>query len=516
MTEPGKVTLVGAGPGDPGLITVRGMEALQQADVVIYDYLAAPELLEHARPDAERSYVGKKAGQHTLSQGEITSLLVRLAQDGRRVVRLKGGDPFVFGRGGEEAESLAEAGIPFEVVPGVTSAIAVPAYAGIPVTHRGVASSFAVVTGHEDSSKDRSSIDWVGLAAVDTLVVLMGVRNLARIVEQLTNQGRDLDTPVALIEWGTRGKQRTVVGTLCDIVKRVHTAGLQAPAVAVVGEVVSLRENLRWFDLKPLHGLRVLVTRTRRQAGRLSSGLRALGAEPVECPLIEIVSPADWGPLDAAIRRIGVHGGEHAYDWIVFTSPNGVNAFFERVFGVGLDARRLAGIEIAAIGPATAGALAGYGLRADLVPGEYVAEALADEMGALDGLRVLLPRADIARPVLPQRLAGAGAFVEEVVAYRNLPPKDLESRLQEMMPDLDVITFTSSSTVRHLVDALGPESARTALAHVVVACIGPITAETARSAGLQPEIVAENYTIEGLLKAMIHWRIRGKQGKVNR
>jgi len=433
-------------------------------------------------------------------------LLVQLAQAGRQVVRLKGGDPFVYGRGGEEAEALAAAKVPFEVVPGVTSATAVPAYAGIPVTHRGVASSFAVVTGHEAPSKEKSTINWDALVGVDTLVVLMGVGNLTRVVEELTRRGRSSDTPVALIQWGTFGTQRTVVGTLADIVQSVRAAGLRAPAVTVVGDVVALRDKLRWFDLKPLYGLRVLVTRARNQASRLSSALRSLGAQPVECPLTEIAPPLDWEPLDAAIRRLNVAGGNSTYHWIVFTSANGVSAFLERLSLAGLDARAMGVAKVAAIGPATAEVLAAHGVRADLVPGAYVSKALADEMGTVDGLRVLLLRADIARPTLFQRLVDAGALVEEVVVYRTVRPEGLESQLRGILPELDVITFTSSSTVRHFVEALSSQGSAAIPEDVAVACIGPITAETARQMGLQPEVVAEEYTIDGLVKALLEWR----------
>jgi uroporphyrinogen III methyltransferase/synthase len=497
----GRVTLVGAGPGDPGLITLHGVEALRQADAVVYDYLASPELLAHAPEQAELIYVGKQAGRHTLAQSEINALLVRLAREGKRVVRLKGGDPFVFGRGGEEAEALVAAGVPFDVVPGVTSAIAAPAYAGIPVTHRGVASSLAIVTGHEDPQKATSAIDWGSLAGIDTLVFLMGVANLPAIAAELIAHGRRSDTPAAVIQWGTVGRQRTVTGTLADIATRVEEAGLGSPAVTVVGAVVGLRERLRWFDRRPLLGLRVLVTRTREQAGRLAEGLRALGAEPVECAVIETAPPLDWAPLDRAIGELG------AYRWIAFTSANGVEAFFARLALAGRDARALAGARLAAIGPATAAALAARGLRADVVPAEFVAEALADALGDVRGARVLLARADIARPALAERLRAAGALVDEVVAYRTVRPEGLEARLRQALAGADVVTFTSSSTVRNLFEALGPSEAAQALRGVAVACIGPVTAQTARELGLEPAVVAEEYTIEGLLEALVRWRI---------
>ncbi len=496
----GRVTLVGAGPGDPGLITLRGVEALRQAEVVVYDYLASPELLRHVPVAAERIYVGKKAGAHTMAQEEIGALLVGLGQEGKRVVRLKGGDPFVFGRGGEEAAALAEAGIPFEVVPGVTSAIAVPAYAGIPVTHRGVASSLAVVTGHEDPTKAESAIDWQALAGVDTVVFLMGAGNLPRIAAELVARGKPAATPAAVIQWGTLGSQRTVAGTLADIAARAGDAGLSSPAVTVVGGVVALREGLRWFDRRPLSGLRVLVTRTRDQASKLAEGLRALGAEPVECATIETAEPDDWAPLDRAIAAIG------GYQWVVFTSANGVEAFFRRLARAGRDARALAGARLAAIGPATAEALAAHGLTADLVPGEYVAEALSEALGDVGGLRMLLPRADIARPALAEQLRAAGALVDEAVAYRTVAPAGLETTLRQALDGADVVTFTSSSTARHLVAALTPGEAARALAGVAVACIGPVTADTVRELGLTPAVVAEEYTVDGLLKALVEWR----------
>lgn len=503
MSDVGSVILVGAGPGDPGLITVRGVEALRCADVVVYDYLAAPELLRYARNDAELRYVGKRAGQHTLRQEEISRLLVELASAGRRVVRLKGGDPFVFGRGGEEAEALAQAGIPFEVVPGVTSAVSVPAYAGIPVTHRGLASSFTVITGHEDPTKPDSALDWSALARVDTLVVLMGVGNLGPIVGELIRYGKAPATPAALIERGTVGVQRTVTGTLDDIVDLALASGIQAPAIAVIGDVVGLRARLAWFDCKPLHGLRILVTRTRDQAGKLSASLRACGAEPVECPLIETAPPPDWAPLDAAIERL------LAFDWAVFTSANGVEAFFGRLALAELDARALAGCRIAAIGPATAEALAEHGLRADWVPDEHVAEAVADGIGEVRGLRVLLARAEKARPVLAERLSAAGALVEEVTAYRTVRPAGLAAELRERLDGgVDIVTFTSSSTVQHFVEALGEGEAAQALDGVCVACIGPITADTARRYGLAPSCVAAEYTIDGLVQALISWKRR--------
>lgn len=499
MGTRGFVSLIGAGPGDPGLLTLRGAETLAAADVVIYDYLSNPALLSHARPDAERIYVGKKAGCHTLSQGEINALLVERALAGQRVARLKGGDPFVFGRGGEEAIALVQAGVPYEVIPGVTSAVAAPAYAGIPVTHRGISNSFAVVTGHEDPSKKGTSIDWARLATgVDTLVFLMGVGKLPHIVEQLLAHGRPPDTPVAAVRWGTTPGQQTVTGTLADIVARARTSGLKPPAVTVVGEVAALRETLRWFEDRPLFGQRVLVTRTRVQASILSARLRAMGAEAIELPTICIVPPDDWGPLDSAI--VGLSG----YDWIVFTSVNGVRFFWERLAFAGKDARCLSGAKLAVIGPATADELKAHGLRPDLVPQDYVAEATAAEMGAVAGQRVLLPCADIARPALAGLLRQAGAEAVEITAYRTLRPEIEGSELRDLLSRATAATFTSSSTVRNL--AAMAQEAELNLTHALekatIACIGPITAQTARELDLPVHVVAETYTIDGLVEAL--------------
>ncbi|MGC9333886.1 MAG: uroporphyrinogen-III C-methyltransferase [Anaerolineae bacterium] len=497
----GFVSLIGAGPGDPGLLTLAGAEALAAADVIVYDYLANPALLAHVRPGAEQIYVGKQAGRHTLSQEEINTLLVERAQAGQRVARLKGGDPFVFGRGGEEALALVEAGLPFEVIPGVTSSVAAPAYAGIPVTHRGLSTGFAVITGHEDPAKEESAIDWSRLATgVDTLVFLMGVGNLPKIVEQLVAHGRPPETPVALIRWGTMPDQQTVSGTLGDIVERVKVAGLRPPAVAVFGPVAGLRQQLRWFENRPLFGQRVLVTRTREQASLLSARVRALGAEAIELPTIHIAPPEDWEELDGAISAL------RDYDWIVFTSVNGVAYFWQRLRSAGQDARALHGIRLAAIGPATAAALEERGLQADYVPDEYVAEAIAAGLEAVRGKQILLPRADIARPALVDLLRKRGASVVEINAYRTLQPEVDTEELRKLLSRITVATFTSSSTVRNLASMArqaGLDLSQ-ALAHATVACIGPITAGTARDLGLAVGVVAEEYTVDGLVQALIH------------
>ena len=497
-----KVYLIGAGPGDPGLITVKGLECIQAADVVIYDRLVNSQLLQAAGEEAELIYVGKYADCHALKQEEINALLVRKAREGKVVVRLKGGDPFLFGRGGEEAEELTQAGIPFEVVPGVTSAIAVPAYSGIPVTHRGYTSSLGIITGHEDPTKASSDVDWAKVATgMGTLVFLMGVCNLPSIVEALLEHGRPPDTPVAVIQRGTESGQRTVTGRLDEIVAKVQEAGIEPPAITVVGKVVGLRERLRWFDTRPLFGRRVLVTRSREQASILSARLRDLGADPVGFPTIRTDAPEDYGPMDQAIDRVA------QYDWVIFTSVNGVKHFMDRLRAKRLDARALAGTRLAAIGPATAAELGKSGLRADYMPDRYVAEAIAAGLETGGGERVLLPRADLARPALAEDLVKKGCVVDEVTAYRTLlhahSPEDIEALFADRF---DIATFTSSSTVRNLAAILQRERGdgwRSVLNGTTIACIGPITAQTARELRLEPDIVAEEHTIEGLVQAIL-------------
>jgi uroporphyrinogen III methyltransferase/synthase len=496
--RPGRVFLVGAGPGDPGLITLRGLQCLQAADAVVYDRLVDNRLLARARPGAELIDAGKVPGEERNRQTETNALLVRLARQGKQVVRLKGGDPFVFGRGGEEAEALQEEGIPFEVVPGVTSAIAAPAYAGIPLTHRRLASSFAVVTGSEDPQKDGSSVAWNSLAQQGgTLVVLMGWENFANIVQTLVQYGRSPGTPVAVVQWGTEPYQRTVVGTLSDIVGKANEAGLSPPVVVVVGEVVELRDKLRWFDSRPLFGKRVLVTRTRTQAGTLSELLSRRGAQPIEVPTIEIRPLEEFAELDGALRRL------HGYDWVVFTSVNAVQSVFGRLETLGLDARAFRAARVAAIGPATAASLREHGIIADFVPDSFVSEAVVEGLKGhgMDGCRVLLPRADLAREALASGLSSLGAAVHEVAAYRTVTPEDAGARLREILTEgIDVATFTSSSTVRNLAQLLDGDLGL--LSGVTIACIGPITAAGARELGLNVDIVASEYTVEGLVDAL--------------
>jgi uroporphyrinogen III methyltransferase/synthase len=499
----GKVYLIGAGPGDPGLFTLKGKRCLEEADVVVYDYLANPRLLRYVKPDAEVVYVGKRAGQHTLPQEEIGRLLVERARQGKVVARLKGGDPFIFGRGGEEAEELAAARIPFEVVPGVTAAVAAPAYAGIPLTHRDFTSTVAFITGHEDPTKEEASIAWDKIATgIGTLVFFMGVGQLPEIVARLTQHGRSPDTPAAVIRWGTRAEQEVVTGTLADLAEKCR--GMKPPALIVVGEVVALREKLRWFEGKPLFGKRILITRAREQASTFARVLEAAGAEVVEFPTISLAPPESWAPLDAAIGRI------REYQWVIFTSANGVRFFRERLESAARDVRDLHGITVCAIGPATAGALEILGIRADVVPAEFKAEALVEAIGAavgaerLRGSRVLLVRAAEAREVIPEELTRRGATVDVVPAYRTLRSTSDASGVRTMLRDgkIHAVTFTSSSTVKHFLELVGNEAA-TLLKGVVVASIGPITAETAAGHGIASHLVPENYTIPALAEALV-------------
>jgi uroporphyrinogen III methyltransferase/synthase len=495
----GLVYLVGAGPGDPGLITVKGLACLQKADVVIYDRLVSPALLRQAPQGCEMIDAGKSPQGHALPQEAINALLVEKALAEKVVVRLKGGDPFLFGRGGEEAEALAEAGVPFEVVPGVTSAIAAPAYAGIPVTHRDHTSTFAVVTGHEDPTKADSSVDWQKLATgVGTLVLLMGVGNLPQIVAKLIEHGRDARTPVAIVQQGTEARQKTVTGTLADIVERAREADIKPPAVTIVGEVVRLREKLRWFDTKPLFGKRVLVTRSREQASALSQRLRELGAEPLEYPAIEIAPPKDIAPLDEAIARLST------YDWLIFTSANGVRALLDRMNEKRMDMQALVRPKIAAVGPTTAQALATYGLRVDYLPEVYTTEEIAAGIGDVAGQRILLPRVARAPKRLAQALRGKGAAVDEVIAYRTLAvtaPHELKALLEQKQ--IDIVTFTSSSTVRNLAASLQGHALSEVMSRCLVACIGPVTARTAARLGIRVDVVAGEHTIARLVEAIV-------------
>ena len=494
----GKVYLVGAGPGDPELITVKGLRCVETADVVVHDRLVDERVLSHARNEAELVDAGKSPGDGRSVQADINALLVARAREGKVVVRLKGGDPFVFGRGGEEAEALADAHTPFEVVPGITSAIAAPAYAGIPLTHRKLASSFTVVTGSTTPDKRGAQIDWNKLAnAGDTLVVLMGWESLSSIAQALVRGGRSPSTPAALIQWGSEPYQRTVVGTLSNIGEKASSSSLTPPVVAVIGDVVGLSFRLRWFDNRPLSGKRILVTRNRAQAGALSDLLARAGAQPIEVPTIEIRPPESYDALDAALL------GLHRYDWALFASSNAVTAVFGRLRALDRDARAFHAVQVAAVGPSTERELGERGVRADFVPDEFVTESIIEGLRqrGIAGQAVLLPRSEIGRESLPQGLAAIGATVEQVSAYKTVAPEGASERIQEALSKgIDVATFTSSSTVRNLTAMLDGKLDR--LEGVTIACVGPITADAAVQAGLNVDVTATQYTLAGLVGAL--------------
>jgi uroporphyrinogen III methyltransferase/synthase len=500
----GKCFLVGAGPGDLGLVTLRAKQCIEQADVLVYDYLCNQEMLKWAPEGAEIIFAGKKAGEHTLSQDQINTLLVEQARAGRKIVRLKGGDPFLFGRGAEEALALTAAGIPFEIVPGVSSATAAPAYAGIPLTHREKNSHVTFFTGHEDPGKEKSSIDFEALARLGgTQVMLMGIERLEAITREMIAHGTRGDLPVALIRWATTGRQQTLVGTLQNIAKQAREKNFAAPAVAVFGEVVALREKLNWFEDKELAGKRIVVTRTRSQAGALSEQLRALGADVIELPTIKIEPPTDLRGFAELVQDA------HSYDWIVFTSPNGVTAFFDLFYKLYDDGREIGGARIAAIGPATAQRVRDFHLHVDLEPEEFVAEGLVrafQKEGNIENLRILLARAEQARDVLPKQLSSLGAIVDEGFAYRTVAEtRDITGARRRLMEEgANLITFTSSSTVENFL-ALGLEWPK----GMQVASIGPITSKTVRDRGLRVDIEARRHDIPGLVDAIRTFYKRG-------
>jgi len=479
------VYLVGAGPGDPGLLTVRAAELIARADVILHDRLIPAEALAGARADAEVVYVGKQGGGPQMPQEEIHRLLVEHARAGRDVVRLKGGDPFVFGRGGEEALVCLEAGIPFEVVPGITAGVAAPAYAGIPVTHRELASGVAFITGHEDPAKPETALDWPALAAFPgTLVFYMGVRALPRIAERLVAGGRPASEPVAVVERGTLPGQRTLLATLADVAERAAEAGIGAPAITLVGPVAALGEQLGWLERRPLHDVSIAVTRARPQASALAARLRELGATVVEAPAIRIA------PLAPALPDLA------AFDLLCVTSPNGAHALFERLGAAGLDARALAGATVAAIGPGTARALREHGIRADLVPGRAVAEGLVEALGDVAVRRALIVRAREGRDVLPGALRERGAEVEVLALYETVA-EPLDAATAEAAAAADYVTFTSASTVRFFLEAAG------ALDGPRIASIGPATSAALREAGLEPDLEADPHTPDGLVAALV-------------
>jgi len=484
-----KVYLVGAGPGDPGLITVKGRKILERADSILYDHLASERLLDLAPAHAERVYVGKKRAVHEATQEEITAMLIERARHGQTVVRLKGGDPFIFGRGGEEMEALTAAGVAFEIVPGVTTPLGLAAYSGVPLTHREHTSAVTFVTGHSVEA-----IDWSKVGASETIVLFMGLVNFPAIARELMKHGRSAETPAMAVRWATRPDQQTIVGTLGDLAGRIERAGMKPPATIVIGEVVALRERFNWFEKLPLFGQRIIVTRDRRQSPLLAEPLEALGAEVLFVPVIEIADPAESSSLDQAVQNLA------SYDWLIFTSVNGVRHFVEALDRSARDLRALRA-RLCAIGPATRAAVEALHLRVDVMPEEYVAESLVQALAGEDlkGKCVLLPRAAVARDLVPVTLRERGAVVDVVEAYRTIIPTDAAARAKEALAHKpDWITFTSSSTVKNLLTVTGRE----ALEGIKVASIGPVTSATARASGLTVDVEAEPHTIEGLVEAI--------------
>ncbi|MBT6707088.1 MAG: uroporphyrinogen-III C-methyltransferase [Chloroflexi bacterium] len=497
----GKVLLVGAGPGDPGLITVKGLESLRTADAIVFDRLASPRLLAQARPDAELYDAGKGRDDHRMTQSEINELLIELALRGLNVCRLKGGDPFVFGRGGEEALELSAAGVPWEVVPGISSTIAAPTYAGIPVTQRGMSTSLTIVTGSEDPNKPDSTINWDALACLTgTLVFVMGWQAMNDIVAALTSRGVPSDRAAALVQWGTTPKQRVVTGPIGEIVSRGVEAGIGAPVALVIGEVVGLRDAMAWFDTRPLFGKRVLVTRARSQASKLVKQLEDLGAEVLEYPTIEIVPARDTEPLDEALRNVS------KYDWMMFTSSNAVRGIATRMQALGIDSRELSHLKFGVNGPSTARALTEIGINADAIPDQYLASAMV-ELLKTDGItpkNVLFPRSEIGRETLATGLRELGSNVDEVVAYSTESPNDTGDLARAAYEEgIDFTTFTSSSTVRNLVDLLGGSPDLINASKTVI--IGPITTETAKELNVNNDIEAEEQSIPGIVKAILSY-----------
>ena len=495
--------LVGAGPGDLGLVTLKARECVERAEVLVYDYLCNPEILAWAKPEAEIIYAGKKAGAHTLRQEEINALLVEKTKAGNTVTRLKGGDPFVFGRGGEEALALADAGLKFEIVPGVSSSVAGPAYAGIPVTHRGHVSQLTIFTGHEDPEKGGSSVDFAQLAKTPgTKIMLMGVERLDSITRQLLDHGENPELPVALVRWATTGRHQTLTGTVGDIARRAADAGFEAPAVAVFGEVVRLREKLNWFETRPLFGQKIVVTRTRQGAGALSARLAALGADVLEIPTIRTEPPANLREFAELVRDA------HTYEWLLFTSPNGVNAFFEMFYRIYDDAREIGGVRIGVVGPATAARVKEFRLKVDVQPEKAVAEALVEALQAessVENARFLLVRPEATRDVVSTELTRLGAIVDEAVAYRTVPATDDGGKdrgrtgaLERFQREgADWITFASSSSVENFLAMKIPlpEGIR-------VASLGPITSRTLRDAKIHVDVESPNADLDAFAQAI--------------
>lgn len=506
----GVVYLVGAGPGDIGLLTLKGMRCLQKADVVIYDFHLNAQVLNYIQQDAEFIYAGKRGGHHTMTQDDINAVLVEKAREGKAVCRLKGGDPFVFGRGGEEAQVLSKEGIRFEVVPGVSSSVAAPAYAGIPLTHRLYSSSFAVIPGYEDTTKEQSAIDWSKLATgVGTLVFLMAVKNIDVLTKKLIENGRDPETPVAVIRWGTRPDQKTLVAPLKNIASLVKEKDIHPPAVMVVGDVVNLRKELRWYDDKPMFGHRILVTRE-HAAG--FEELEEMGAEIIQFPTVEITPPATWDELDRAIDEL------NSYQWIIFTSANGVKFFFRRLFEKDCDIRELKGLKICAIGTKTAGEVRSFGLKVDLIPEEFRAEGLIEAFAknnggvtspTLQGMRFLLPRAEKAREVFPEKVRELGGTIDVPPTYRAVKPDLHGKRLRRFLKEgkITVATFTSAATFNNFREIMG-EDADALLKGVTIAVIGPVTAKAVEKSGMKVDIMPEKATVEAMVEEIKKWAAR--------
>lgn len=507
----GKIYLAGAGPGDPGLITVKALEAIKDADCIIYDFLANARLLGYAKKGAEAVYVGKKGSLKTMPQDDINRLIIKKAKQGKVVVRLKGGDPFIFGRGGEEAEAIVKARLSFEVIPGVTSAVAAPAYAGIPLTHRDMASSVTFITGQEAPLKKRANIEWDRLSTGrGTLVFLMGWKNLALISKKLLRNGWPPSTPVALIRWGTMTKQKTIKGRLDNIAALSLKANIKPPVITVVGDVVRLNEKLDWFESKPLFGRRVLITRAAEQAGVFARLLEGFGAEPIEFPTIKTIALPDYTKLDRAINRLST------YDWAVFTSANGVKYFIERLYRLGYDLRELKGVKFCAIGPKTEEEIKKLGIKVDLVPKEYKAEAIIEALGkkGIKGKRFFLARALKAREILPEEITRQGGHIDVAPAYMTIMPKEKVREIKKLLKQgsIDAVTFTSSSTVSNFAALFGKKELPVLLKRAKIACIGPITAGTAREHGLKVDIMPKKYTVPALTEAMADYygKERGK------
>jgi len=505
----GKAYIVGAGPGDIGLITVKGLKYLKKAEVVVYDFHLNAQVLNYINQDAEFIYAGKRGGHHTMTQDEINRTIVEKAKEGKVVCRLKGGDPFVFGRGGEEAEALASEGIEFEIVPGVSSAVAAPAYAGIPLTHRLYSSSMTIVPGYEDTTKEESSINWDALAkGTGTIVFLMAVKNISLVCRKLIENGKRQETPVAVIRWGTRSDQKTIVSDLKDIARLVEEKDIKPPAVMVVGEVVRLRETLKWYENKPLFGRRVLVTREHSEG---FEALEDLGAEVIEFSTIKIVPPENWRELDSAIDKI------ESYNWLIFTSANGVKFFFKRLFEKERDIRDLKGIKICSVGEKTASFINSFGIKVDLVPEIFNAEGLVKAFASgqtedgLKGLRFLLPRAQEAREVFPAKVRELGGEIDVATAYRAVKPEVHGKRLRRFLKEgkISIATFTSAATFNNFMSIM-EDDALGLLKGVAIAVIGPVTAKAVEKAGLKVSIMPEEATIEAMVKGIIEWSAGSK------